>query len=76
MSERVVFPKPCEVAIVRTEVPEPSKGQVLIKTLVTLISTGTELTILSGDFPLTQLGLDMDIILSFLVTQILVSSLR
>ncbi|MEM3693517.1 MAG: zinc-binding dehydrogenase [Candidatus Bathyarchaeia archaeon] len=51
MSERVTFPKPCEVTIEGTEVPEPSVGQVLIKTLVTLISTGTELTILSGNFP-------------------------
>jgi 2-desacetyl-2-hydroxyethyl bacteriochlorophyllide A dehydrogenase len=33
------------------EVPEPGPDQVLIRTRRTLISTGTELTILSGEFP-------------------------
>jgi 2-desacetyl-2-hydroxyethyl bacteriochlorophyllide A dehydrogenase len=51
MSKRVVFPRPQEVTIEEMEVPKPPSGHVLIKTLVTLISTGTELTILSGEFP-------------------------
>jgi len=48
---RIVFRKPGVVAVEEAEVPKPGPGQVLVKTLVTLISTGTELTLLSGRFP-------------------------
>lgn len=47
----IVFPNPGKVAIEEREVPSPGVGQLLIKTICTLISTGTELTILSGEFP-------------------------
>ncbi|MCR8489004.1 MAG: zinc-binding dehydrogenase [candidate division WOR-3 bacterium] len=51
LSKKVVFRKPREVSIEEEDLPSPSRGQVLIKTLVTLISAGTELTMLSGDYP-------------------------
>jgi 2-desacetyl-2-hydroxyethyl bacteriochlorophyllide A dehydrogenase len=47
----VVFPEPREVAIEDRERPEPGEREVLIETDTTLISTGTELTVLSGDYP-------------------------
>jgi len=47
----VVFPKPKEIVIEDRPVPDPREGEVLVKTQVTLVSAGTELTILSGDFP-------------------------
>jgi 2-desacetyl-2-hydroxyethyl bacteriochlorophyllide A dehydrogenase len=47
----VVFPKPNEVVFEDRQIPSPGPGQVLLRTRRTLISTGTELTILSGDFP-------------------------
>jgi 2-desacetyl-2-hydroxyethyl bacteriochlorophyllide A dehydrogenase len=47
----VVFVKPNTVALERGPVPQAKEGQVLIRTRKTLISTGTELTILSGEFP-------------------------
>jgi 2-desacetyl-2-hydroxyethyl bacteriochlorophyllide A dehydrogenase len=47
----VVFVRPGEVVIENREKPSPKTGELLIKTRCTLISTGTELTILSGDFP-------------------------
>jgi len=46
----VVFVEPKKVVIEDREVPSPQIGEVLIKTRRTLISTGTELTILSGEF--------------------------
>jgi 2-desacetyl-2-hydroxyethyl bacteriochlorophyllide A dehydrogenase len=50
-AERVVFPAPREVVVEAYDTGEPGPGQVLLKTDKTLISTGTELTGLSGDFP-------------------------
>jgi len=47
----VVFTRPEEVAIEDREVPEPGPDEVLIETTRTLISIGTELTILAGRFP-------------------------
>lgn len=46
----VVFIKPGEVAIENREKPSPKIGELLIRTRCTLISTGTELTIFSGQF--------------------------
>jgi len=54
IGKRVVFTKPKQVEIQDYEVPSPSKGQVLIRTKLTLISTGTELTALSGNFSPTS----------------------
>jgi 2-desacetyl-2-hydroxyethyl bacteriochlorophyllide A dehydrogenase len=47
----VVFTRPEEIAIENRSVPEPGPDEVLIKTTRTLISIGTELTILAGKFP-------------------------
>ncbi|MGQ9632224.1 MAG: zinc-binding dehydrogenase [bacterium] len=47
----VVFTKPGEVVIEDRQKPSPKAGELLIETRRTLISTGTELTILSGEFP-------------------------
>jgi 2-desacetyl-2-hydroxyethyl bacteriochlorophyllide A dehydrogenase len=48
---RVVFPAPRQVALEEYDVPAPAPGQLLLRTEKTLISTGTELTGLTGDFP-------------------------
>jgi len=47
----VVFTEPGNVTIEKRAIPTPNKGAVLIRTKRTLISTGTVLTILSGEFP-------------------------
>jgi len=46
----IVFPKARDVAIEEREVSKPGEGQFLIRSTRTLISTGTELTIMSGEF--------------------------
>ncbi|MBS7607188.1 hypothetical protein KEJ14_05060 [Candidatus Bathyarchaeota archaeon] len=45
---RIIFPMPNKVDIERFDVGKPSENEVLIETAATLISTGTELTALSG----------------------------
>jgi 2-desacetyl-2-hydroxyethyl bacteriochlorophyllide A dehydrogenase len=50
-NQAVVFTKPLEVVIEDREIPTPKEGQLLIRTRRTMISTGTELTILNGQFP-------------------------
>jgi threonine dehydrogenase-like Zn-dependent dehydrogenase len=47
----VVFRAPGVVDLAEYDIPVPGAGEVLIETRRSLISTGTELTILSGDFP-------------------------
>lgn len=47
----IVFPVPGNVTIEDRPRPTPRHGELLVKTHRTLVSTGTELTILSGDFP-------------------------
>lgn len=47
----VVFQGIRKVALETRPVPQPKQGQLLIRTRSTLISTGTELSCLSGDFP-------------------------
>jgi 2-desacetyl-2-hydroxyethyl bacteriochlorophyllide A dehydrogenase len=47
----VVFPRPKEIIIENRPLPIPKPGELLIKTRCTLISTGTELTVLNGEFP-------------------------
>ncbi len=51
IARRIVFKGPMNVVIEEFEVPKVGRGQILIKTRATLISTGTELTMLSGRFP-------------------------
>ncbi|HZO86753.1 MAG TPA: zinc-binding dehydrogenase [Chthonomonadaceae bacterium] len=48
---RTVFPAPRQVILEPHTYESPKAGEVLIRTERTLISTGTELTGLSGDFP-------------------------
>ena len=50
-NETVVFPGPREVTLETSERPEPAADEVLVRTTKSLISTGTELTILSGKYP-------------------------
>ena len=47
----VVFREPRIVLLEDRDRPRPGPGQVLVRTLRSLISTGTELTILAGEFP-------------------------
>ena len=47
----VVFSRSREVVIEDRAVPEPGPGELLIRTRHSMISTGTELTILDGEFP-------------------------
>ncbi|AGN01148.1 hypothetical protein L593_05995 [Salinarchaeum sp. Harcht-Bsk1] len=51
MNQTVVFPDAREVAVEDRDRPEPSADEVLIETDTSLISAGTECTVLSGDFP-------------------------
>src|SRR5258708_9491300 len=48
IGQRVVFPDRGEVAIERFEVPELAPYQVLVRTVRTAVSAGTELTTLLG----------------------------
>lgn len=46
----VEFPKPGEVRVAREDVGSPGSGEVLCRTTLSLISPGTELACLRGDF--------------------------
>lgn len=48
---RVVFTAPGQVALESQALPAPGPGELLLRTERTLISTGTELTAMTGDFP-------------------------
>jgi 2-desacetyl-2-hydroxyethyl bacteriochlorophyllide A dehydrogenase len=50
-SERVVFPEPGTVRIEDHEVDDPGPGELLVRSERSLISIGTELTALSGEYP-------------------------
>jgi threonine dehydrogenase-like Zn-dependent dehydrogenase len=50
-NEEIVFTEPGVVRVEPCEVPEPGAGEMLIGTRSTLISTGTELTVLAADYP-------------------------
>ncbi len=50
-SMRVIFAGPKQVETEEHEVGPAGPGQIVARTLATTISTGTELTILSGDYP-------------------------
>lgn len=49
-NETIVFEAPKSVAIEDRERPAPDPGEVLIETTRTLVSTGTELAVLSGEY--------------------------
>jgi 2-desacetyl-2-hydroxyethyl bacteriochlorophyllide A dehydrogenase len=46
----LVFTRPKTVVVEDRPVPEPAEGQLVVKAIRTLISTGTELTIFKGEF--------------------------
>lgn len=48
---RTVVTGPTQIVLEPQETGSPGQGEVLLRTERTLISTGTELTILNGDFP-------------------------
>jgi threonine dehydrogenase-like Zn-dependent dehydrogenase len=50
-NERIVFPERGVVRVEACPVPSPGPGEVLIRTRATLVSTGTELTALTADYP-------------------------
>ncbi len=50
-SNTVIFTEPYKVEIQEIDCPKPGKSEVLIRTEQTLISTGTELTFLTGECP-------------------------
>jgi 2-desacetyl-2-hydroxyethyl bacteriochlorophyllide A dehydrogenase len=50
-AHRVVFPEANRVDFEVEELPKPGSGQALLRTLFSLISTGTELTLLGGGHP-------------------------
>ncbi len=47
----VVFPGKRQVEVVDRERPAPGPGELLVRTRRSLVSTGTELTILGGEYP-------------------------
>ena len=47
----IVFRAPKKVEIEERTIPRPGEGEVLIKTICTVISTGTELSILNAEYP-------------------------
>jgi 2-desacetyl-2-hydroxyethyl bacteriochlorophyllide A dehydrogenase len=50
-SQGVTFPQPKQVTLDTVQLGDPGAGEVLVQGEVSLISTGTELTAFSGDFP-------------------------
>jgi 2-desacetyl-2-hydroxyethyl bacteriochlorophyllide A dehydrogenase len=50
-SETIVFPEPNRVTVEERTVEQSAEDEVLVRTDRTLISTGTELTVLSGEYP-------------------------
>jgi 2-desacetyl-2-hydroxyethyl bacteriochlorophyllide A dehydrogenase len=51
LNPTVVFPGVREAIIENREVPKPEAGEVLLKSICSLISIGTEMTAFSGDYP-------------------------
>jgi 2-desacetyl-2-hydroxyethyl bacteriochlorophyllide A dehydrogenase len=47
----IVFPEPGKAIITELDIPAPGPGEVLIKTLRTMVSIGTEMTAFCGKFP-------------------------
>ena len=46
---KVIFPEQSKVSLVEWEMPQPGVGEVLVQTIVSQISTGTELTMLEAN---------------------------
>ena len=60
ISHSSYFIAPRQVVVQQQELPHPASGQVLVKTLLSAISPGTELLIYRGEFP-TSLPVDESI---------------
>ncbi len=56
MSKMIVFSKPGEVELWDVPTPEVGPGQILLETIYSSISAGTELQVLGGHLPLIQRG--------------------
>jgi 2-desacetyl-2-hydroxyethyl bacteriochlorophyllide A dehydrogenase len=50
-NEAIIFPERGVVRVEACPMPEPGAGEVLVRTRATLVSTGTELTVLMADYP-------------------------
>lgn len=50
MAQRVIFTKPGDVRLEQFEPPDVGVGTIGVRTIYTLISTGTELTVLNGQY--------------------------
>lgn len=48
---RLIFSEPFQAEWEEMDLPDPGPGEILVRTRKTLISTGTELTAYTGDFP-------------------------
>ncbi len=57
----VLFTNPRQIAVIEEEIPELKSEQVLVKTLCTLISTGTEVKVFNGARDYDQMGDDYPI---------------
>jgi 2-desacetyl-2-hydroxyethyl bacteriochlorophyllide A dehydrogenase len=49
-AQRIIFPAPGQVVLENQALPQPAPGQVLVRTLYSLMSIGTETTILHGRY--------------------------
>jgi len=50
-SRVVVIPEPRRIALEEETVRDPAEGEVVVRALVSLVSTGTEMTAYTGEFP-------------------------
>ena len=52
---RIIFPAPFKIEVERFDLAGPGANEILVETEATLISTGSELTALAGNFPADSL---------------------
>ena len=50
-SRVVVIPEPRRTVLEEETVKDPAEGEVVVRAIASLISTGTEMTAYTGDFP-------------------------
>ncbi len=48
--QAIVFRRPDEIAVESFELPPPEKNEMIVKTLYTMVSTGTEIRVLAGEY--------------------------
>jgi 2-desacetyl-2-hydroxyethyl bacteriochlorophyllide A dehydrogenase len=56
----VIFKSPSEIELGRSDIPSPGRGEVLVKTLMSAISPGSEMLVYRGQFP-SNLPVDANI---------------